>query len=64
MRIADGKTLDLCKPCAVIRGMSQKLKQVHYGVDNKITCADCGRRRYGATYEVVAENLMGEVTGE
>jgi len=52
--MGDSIIVDLCKPCAVIRGMSQKLKQVHYGVDNKITCADCGRRRYGATYEVVA----------
>ena len=29
-----------------------EVKKVGGGVDNKVTCSKCGRRRYGATYEV------------
>lgn len=43
---------ELCKPCAVAmskRGI--KLTQATARTD-KITCAECGRRRYGIAYEV------------
>lgn len=42
----------LCKPCAIIlanRGKTVKPVAAH---SEKITCAECGRRRFGITYEV------------
>ncbi len=45
------KTLDLCLPCAAKLGVAYTLRKVAGGVDNKITCAECGWR-YGAAYEV------------
>ena len=44
--------MTLCKPCAM--GMvadGKKIKQVA-GRCEKITCASCGRRRYGIKYDV------------
>lgn len=43
---------DLCLPCAIKLGAVYSVKKVSGGVDNKIICAECGRRRYGATYEI------------
>ncbi len=44
--------LDLCRPCLEARrARGERLMQVSGGVDRKITCVDCGRRRYGAVYE-------------
>jgi len=45
------KRLDLCLPCATLLQEAFILEKVAGGVDNKITCAKCGKRRYGATYE-------------
>lgn len=43
--------LDLCKPCAVEKSrQGVRLKSVS-GRTDKITCAACGRRRFGRTYE-------------
>ena len=43
---------ELCKPCA--DGLEDRGNQViAAGVrGDKITCAECGRRRFGYTYEV------------
>lgn len=44
--------MQLCRPCAM--GMladNKKLKQ-ESGRSEKITCAKCGRRRFGVTYEI------------
>ena len=44
--------MTLCKPCSL--GMvadGKKVKQVA-GRCEKITCAKCGRRRYGIKYDV------------
>lgn len=43
---------DLCGSCAEQMKEGYALKKVGGGVDNKITCSNCGRRRYGATYEL------------
>lgn len=43
--------LDLCRPCMEAKKKTHKLSRVAGGKDNKITCAICGRRRYGYTYE-------------
>lgn len=43
--------LELCKPCAVEKSrQGVRLKTVS-GRTEKITCAACGRSRYGRTYE-------------
>jgi len=46
------KKFDLCGACAEQMKEAYSLKRVHGGVDNKVTCDNCGRRRYGATYEL------------
>lgn len=43
---------DLCQKCAEIMKEGYILKRIRGGVDNKVTCAQCGKRRYGATYEL------------
>lgn len=45
------KEMDLCTPC-VKTYPKKRVSFVRGGSDNKITCAKCGRRRYGATYLV------------
>lgn len=49
------KRMDLCVPCAAKLGTAYTVHKVAGGVDKKITCAECGRRRYGGTYEVSKE---------
>ncbi len=46
------KKLDLCGVCAAKLGTAYNLRKIAGGVDNKITCAECGRRRYGGTFDV------------
>lgn len=51
------KRVDLCGVCAAqeavkLEETSMTLSRIDGGVNNKITCRICGRRRYGATYEV------------
>ena len=46
------KQYDLCGKCAAAFREVYDLKRVSGGVDNKVTCSHCGRRRYGATYEM------------
>ena len=49
------KTVELCGRCAELMRETYRLRQVAGGVNNKITCARCGRRRYGAAYELEAK---------
>jgi len=52
--MSEHKEMDLCKPCA--KSLPKKsLSLLRNSVDNKITCALCGRRRYGATYLIKEE---------
>lgn len=42
----------LCKPCAVdLANRGKTVKQIAARCE-KITCAECGRRRFGVSYEV------------
>lgn len=42
----------MCKPCSLGEvAAGKKIKQVS-GKFEKITCSVCGRRRFGATFEV------------
>ena len=45
--------MDLCRPCAELMREGYELKKTKGCVDNKITCAGCGKRRYGATCEIL-----------
>lgn len=49
------KQIDLCVPCAATLKEGHTLTRIGGGVNNKITCAHCGKRRYGDTYEMVAK---------
>lgn len=44
--------IDLCAACAATMETGYKLVKVKGGRDNKVLCAQCGRKRYGATYEL------------
>lgn len=46
------KKLDLCGACAAKLGEAYSLRKIAGGVDNKVICSNCGRRRYGGTYEL------------
>ena len=41
----------MCRPCAEGAKESYEVKEL-LGRSEKITCAVCGRRRYGSRYEV------------
>lgn len=58
------KKLDLCVPCAKKLGTAYTVRKVAGGVDNKVVCDECGRRRYGGTYEVEVKRKRGEVDGD
>lgn len=46
------KKYDLCGACAEKLKEGYILKKISGGVDNKVTCSNCGRRRYGGTYQM------------
>lgn len=46
--------MDLCRPCAEKMRDIYMLVEIRSGVDNKITCARCEKKRYGSTYEVTS----------
>lgn len=43
---------ELCTPCAMALTEKRSVQFISRGTDQKITCAKCGRRRYGGIYEV------------
>lgn len=54
--------LNLCVPCAEKLRSVYTLRKVREVVDGKIQCAECGRRRYGATYLAESKNRIGGVS--
>lgn len=54
------KEKDLCRPCAEIAQGKYKLTPIVAGVNRKITCEMCKRRRYGVRYEL--KRKRSEVT--
>ena len=42
----------LCRPCAEALKAAGKTVKTENGRCEKITCAECGRRRFGITYDV------------
>ncbi len=53
------KQMTLCGACAAKLGTAYSVRKIAGGVDHKVTCAHCGCRRYGGTYEV-AKKKRGE----
>ena len=49
--LSDGLSAEIFRVCSVKTTEGYDLKKTKGGVDNKITCAGCGKRRYGSTYE-------------
>lgn len=55
--VKENKTIELCAACAAKRmaellptGLT--LAKVAGGVNNKVTCWNCQRRKFGGTYEI------------
>ena len=44
---------ELCGACAAKLEEAYELRKIVQPTDNKITCAHCRRRRYGAKYEML-----------
>lgn len=52
--------VDLCRPCMEAwKAQDVKLKPLVVGVDRKVMCANCKRRRYGGTYIVQSREKGG-----
>ncbi len=45
------RTKDLCGKCAALMGGAYEIRKVS-GMDLKVICSQCGRKRYGGTYEL------------
>lgn len=44
---------DLCVPCAQkLQREGKSVSVVAFGINQKVNCSECGRRRYGKTYNV------------
>lgn len=56
------KQLELCTPCSIKLGTVYSVRKIAGGVDHKVTCAECGRRRYGGIYEVETKRKKGDAT--
>lgn len=50
----------LCKPCAIALEEKGKTVKPAGGRCEEITCAECGRRRFGYTYEVTGRATRGK----
>ena len=47
---------DLCKPCMLRLVEQGKTVKPAGGRCEKVTCSECGRRRFGCAYEVTGRN--------
>lgn len=50
----DMEAVALCRPCACSIEEEGKYlcRPVKHGINNKVTCQRCNRRRYGMTYQL------------
>ena len=56
------KKLELRGACAAKLGNTHSVRKVAGGVNQKVKCEECGRNRYGGTFEVEAKK-RGERDG-
>ena len=55
--------MELCGKCAAIKkSEGQAIKLIAGAANSKVTCEVCGRRRYGATYEVGGKDKKHDLT--
>lgn len=54
----------LCKPCMLTLVAQGKTVKQAGGRSEKITCSECGRRRFGCAYEVTGRKKPGGKEGE
>lgn len=54
---------ELYKPCAVDLTARGKTVKPLTGRSGKITCAECGRRKFGITYEVTGRATRRKLEG-
>lgn len=47
---------ELCGRCAAILREKKEVRYIAGGVNHKVSCTECGRRRYGGTYDVKRKN--------
>lgn len=55
---------NLCKPCAADLQERGKTVKSAGGRSEKITCDECGRRRFGITYEVTGRARRAKKVGQ
>lgn len=47
------RNAELCVPCAMgMRAQGFSVRPTRRGVNQKVTCERCGKRRYGGVYEL------------
>jgi len=46
------RKMELCAKCAALIADADDVRRIAGGVDYKVTCEQCGKLRYGGTYEV------------
>ena len=51
-RSEKGLKRELCGRCAAILREKKDVQYISGGVDHKVSCTECGRRRYGGVYDV------------
>jgi hypothetical protein len=52
--------MTLCGKCAELMRARFLVKTVSRGINNKIECQNCKRRRYGGTFTVEAKKQAGK----
>lgn len=55
----DKTTLELCVPCQEELRHGFTVKVIESGVDRKIKCDNCKKRRFGSKCEVTPKNTKG-----
>ena len=54
------KEVSLCYPCYLDHARAFDMAEIKSGANMKITCDGCGKRRFGAVYEI-RKKKKGEV---
>lgn len=49
------RKIELCGGCAAVLKEHYNVRRVGGGVNNKVVCGQCGKRRFGGTYELTAK---------
>ena len=58
------KQIELCRPCAEKLMNGYTVTLVQHRINNKITCEECQKRRYGGTYLIETTKRSRKKTEE